>query len=98
MSEEACKLCLAYFEKNELTNGICKDCRNDISILPDTMSKEKKFDLVQRIKQNHFYNRYKKLSSKDKNRLAKCEKCEWLRYIDYSTCKVHCGKPVCERV
>lgn len=97
MNQKFCKVCLEYFEENELINDVCKDCRSDISILPDTMPKQQKFDLVQYMKQNHIYNRYKKLSSKDKDRLAKCEKCEWLRYIDYLMCKVHCGNPMCER-
>lgn len=95
--EKECSICLAWFEEKEIVNGKCKCCREDIRNAPKSMTEEEKIDHITKIKQGLLENRYKKLYLSEKRKLELCSKCEWLRFIDYLNCKVHCGKPVCER-
>ncbi len=95
--EKQCSICLTWFNENRLDKGKCVNCREDIRNAPKGLTEEEKLEYVIKIKQRLLENRYKKLYLSEKKKLKICSKCEWLRFIDYFRCKVHCGKPVCER-
>lgn len=96
-TQKPCNICLAWFDKKEIVDGKCVSCREAIKNAPKDMTEREKLEYVIKIKQRLLNNKYKKLYLSEKKKLEICSKCEWLRFIDYFRCKVHCGKPVCER-
>ena len=98
LKESQCELCFKWYSKKILKNGVCPECLEEMRLVPDSFSIEDKKDFIRNIKAHKKSNIFKYLTTNEKTQLQRCEKCEWLRNIDYLNLKIHCASPICKKV